>query len=710
MTHLSSFGIEISGSIVLVFLFVLLLAAFSYYVYKHSIPKIPGSLKTLLMVLRAIIFILIALLIFEPVLSLTHKNIIASKPFLFIDNSNSIAVKDSVKRIEQTHTLINKLNDDFKTKIFSFGQEIDSIDIEHLQKIKFTEARTNFSSIIELIKQKAEIINSVVILSDGIITDGNDPTYQAEKLQVPIFTVGIGDSTQKKDIQIYNALYNQFIYAGKQTTIEAAIKNFGYGRKNTRISLFEENKLIESKDVVLNESGINKISFTYKPVKSGEKKLNVAVSQLEGESSVANNNRVFYLNVLDTRLKVCLIAGSPSADVAAISKALSTDKNIQVEKLIQISPNKFWNDVKASVLDSADILFLVDFPSSNSPQSLIRKVLSVIVDHNKPFFFLLSSGVSANWLKDFEKLLPFSFSKSTSEFIQVQPELIRETFSSYFANAGNQKEIWNNLPPVTQPATELTSKPGSNVLVKSKIKNIPTTTPLIVSRTLGRQRSFAILAGDIWRWKLQTAEKNPEFFNNFMNDIVKWLNASLQQKQFRITTAKKNYSPDEEVIFTAELYDQTFSPIDTAKITMEVSLNNKKFYLVFSPVGDGIYSSTFTPNEYGDYNFEGTAELNGTKVKSGAGRFNVGEIQIERLDTKMRVDFLKLFAESANGKYYSIENYDGLKEKLRALNKNSAKEKITKTEYQLWSSEWTLLIIALLFTGEWLIRKINGMV
>lgn len=710
MTHLSNFRIELSGSIVLVFLFVLLLAAFSYYVYKHSIRQIPGSLKTFLMVLRALIFILIALLIFEPVISLTHKKIIESKPFLFIDNSNSIAVKDSAKRIEQTYSLINKLNNDIKAKIFSFGQKIDSINIEPRQKIKFTETKTNFSNIIELIKQRAADVNSAVILSDGIITDGSDPTYQAEKLQIPIFTVGIGDSAQKRDVQIYNALYNQFIYAGKQTTIEAAVKNFGYGGKNTRVSLFEENKLIESRDIVLNESGINKISFTYKPISSGEKKLNVAALQLEGESSIANNSRVFYLNVLDTKLKVCLIAGSPSADIAAISKSLSTDKNFQVEKLIQISSNKFWNDVKTSAVDSADLLFLVDFPSSNSPQSLIGKVLSGIIDQNKPFFFLLSSGVNFDRLKDFERLLPFSFSKSTNEFIQVQPELISETFSSYFSNAGNQKGIWNNLPPVTQFATEFAYKPESNVLVKSKVRNIPISNPLIVSRSIGRQRSFAILAGDIWRWGLQTAEKNPEFFDNFMNDIVKWLNASPWQKQFRITTAKKNYAPDEEVVFTAELYDQTFSPIDTAKITIQISLYNKKFDLAFSPIGSGIYSSTFTPSEPGDYNFEGTAELNGTKIKSGVSRFSVGEIQIEKLDTKMRVDFLKQFAKAANGEYYSIENYDALKEKLRELNRNSTKEKITLTEYQLWSSEWTLLIIVLLFTVEWLIRKISGMI
>jgi len=95
------------------------------------------------------------------------------------------------------------------------------------------------------------------------------------------------------------------------------------------------------------------------------------------------------------------------------------------------------------------------------------------------------------------------------------------------------------LPPVSQATAKIQIKPGSNTLVTSKVKNIPIANPLVVTRSLGKQRAFAILAGDIWKWQLQTAEKYPEFFDNFINDIVKWLNLSSLQKQFSISTDKK---------------------------------------------------------------------------------------------------------------------------------------------------------------------------
>lgn len=711
MTGLSGFSILTSSSWWLIILFILVLAAFSYFVYKYTIPKVSSGLRTLLIIIRSIIFILILFLIFEPVLSLINKYSVETKTFVYIDNSNSIASADSLRKLEQTHSLINDLNSTggIKTKFYTFGKKIDSLEAGQKDKINFRQSQTNFAGIIEHIRQNNSKINSVVILSDGIITDGIDPTYQAEKLQVPIFTIGIGDSSQKKDILIYNLLHNQVIYTDKPTTIEIAVKNFGFENKSTRVSFFEESKFIVSKDLTLNETGLNKIPFSYKPSGGGEKKLTFSVSPIEGEASAKNNSRTVYINVLDTKLKVGLVAGNPSADLSAIAKALSTDKNIQIRKLVQISPNKFWNDVNPSVIDSSDLLFLVDFPSSASSQKIIDRVSSAVTK-NKPFFFMLSSGVNINRLNTFEKNLPFSVSKGSNEFLQVLPDFNRQFFSSYFSTSNNKSEIWNNLPQVTQFSSELTAKPGSNILVKSKVRNISIGNPLIVSRSLGNQRVFSILAGDIWRWQLQTAERNPEFFDNFINDIVKWLSVSAQQKQFRITTDRKTYSPGDDVEFTAELYDNTFNPIDTSNIALRIIYNTKTVDLTFTPAGNGIYTSRFVPSETGDYNFVGISGLNGSTLKSERGRFSVGEIQIEKLDTRMRVEFLKLLSASTNGSYYTADNYDGLKEKLEKLNRTSSKELISKSEYQLWANQWILIAIICFFAAEWFIRKRAGMI
>ncbi|MBI5731085.1 MAG: hypothetical protein HY963_08105 [Ignavibacteriales bacterium] len=368
------------------------------------------------------------------------------------------------------------------------------------------------------------------------------------------------------------------------------------------------------------------------------------------------------------------------------------------------------NDVKTSAIDSADVLFLIDFPASGSPQNLIDKISFAVNNQNKPFFILLSNSVNIARLKLLENLLPFTIENSSTDFIQVLPELNSDLYSSSFSIGSSKKEIWNNLPPVSQAAVKIQIKPGSNTLVSSKVRNIPIANPLIVSRSLGKQRAFAILAGDIWKWQLQTAEKHPEFFDNFINDIVKWLNLSSVQKQFSVSTDKKIYSPNEEVNFTAQLYDNTFSPIDTAQIELQISKDEKKFDLALTPAGNGIYNEEFTPNEPGDYLFSASSFLNGAKMKTGTGRFSISETQIEKIDTRMRPAFLKSLAKSTGGEYYSIDNYSNLLDKLRAINRNPVKETGTKKEYNLWSDERVLIIIILLFAAEWFLRKRSGMI
>ncbi|MCX6173257.1 MAG: hypothetical protein NTZ27_00685 [Ignavibacteriales bacterium] len=706
------FSISTSINPWLILFLVLILSVFTFCVYKYTIPNVSTLLKTFLIILRSLIFILILIMIFEPVISVMLHSNVESKTLVFIDNSNSLAAKDSSKRLEQVNSLIKKISgsSEIRSQLFLFGKKVDSVQDAGSSKLNFREAQTNFSSVIDLIKKKGASVNSAVILSDGIINDGNDPTYQVEKLQLPIFTIGIGDSTEKKDILIYNVQYNSTIYAEKPTTIETAIKNIGFNGGNTRVSLYEENKLIETKDILLSETGLNKISFNYKPGSGGEKKLSISVSPLSGEVTTSNNSRVIFLNVLDTKLKVCLIAGSPSADVSAISKVITTDKNIQLKKIIQISANKFLNDVKISAIDSADVLFLIDFPASGSPQNLIDKTSSAVNNQNKPFFILLSNSVNIGRLKLLENVLPFTIENNNTEFIQVLPELNSDLYSSSFSTANNKKEIWNNLPPVSQAAVKIQIKPGSNTLVSSKVRNIPIANPLVVSRNLGKQRAFAILAGDIWKWQLQTAEKHPEFFDNFINDIVKWLNLSSLQKQFSVSTDKKIYSPNEEVNFTAQLYDNTFSPIDTAQIELQISKGEKKYDLALTPAGNGIYNAAFTPNEHGDYLFSASSFLNGTKMKTDIVRFSVSETQIEKIDTRMRPAFLKSLAKSTGGEYYSIDNYSNLLDKLLGINRNPVKETGTKKEYNLWSDERVLIVIIFLFAVEWFLRKRSGMI
>ena len=91
------------------------------------------------------------------------------------------------------------------------------------------------------------------------------------------------------------------------------------------------------------------------------------------------------------------------------------------------------------------------------------------------------------------------------------------------------------------------------------------------------------------------------------------------------------------------------------------------------------------------------------------GSFNVGDVEIEMIDSRMNYEFLNLLATQTNGKYFSPDQYEILLNYLKELNNNSTKEKLVTSEIRLWSDEWLLIIVILLFATEWFIRKRAGM-
>ena len=105
----------------------------------------------------------------------------------------------------------------------------------------------------------------------------------------------------------------------------------------------------------------------------------------------------------------------------------------------------------------------------------------------------------------------------------------------------------------------------------------------------------------------------------------------------------------------------------------------------------------------------GNAVLNGKLLGDDKGSFNIGDVDIEKIDTRMNYEFLNLLANQTKGQYFSPDSYDDLLKMLKDINTKSSKEKMITSEIRLWSDEWLLIIVILLFAAEWFIRKRAGM-
>lgn len=690
---------------------VIILAGYSYYVYRYTLPPVSNFKRYFLLILRSLALALLLFIFFEPVITLTKKIILTPTNLFYFDDSRSMLIDDKTNRLGTIKDLIKKINNssiDKNNEYFSFGSSVKLLNGDNLNQLKFSEPYTDFASIFRDIKQTDKNIVSITIISDGVITEGSTPIYTAEKLGIPVFTVGIGDSSRQNDIQIKNIIHNDFIYAETPTTILATILNSGFSDKPASVSLFDGNQLLEQKNIILDKSGVNSVSFDYTPKQSGEKKLSVKIDKVKGESTLLNNQKIFYINVLSNKINVLLIAGSPSPDLTFIKNTLSNDNNLTVNTLTQIASGKFLEQNADSKLDSANIIFLIGYPTNSVSDDFYNLLVNKLENKNTPLFFILTGDVSVNKLNRLKNILPFKIQNIENNYVQVQPDIQINEINNPILQGTTISE-WNNLPPVEQAYSIINVNPESKILSKVQIANTPRNIPLIISRSFGSKRAIAIMAKDIWRWKLQTANKNLTLFDNFLINSVRWLNAPEDKKRVKVITSKKFYSSGESVEFTAQVYDESFNPVNRAEVKINITSNDYKTELLLNSLGSGLYEGSFLPDQNGDYTFAGSALLDGKNLGTDKGNFNVGDMEVEFLDTKMNYDFLNLLSTQTKGKYFPPSKIDDLISELKNIDLQSSKEKITTSEIRLWSDEWFMAIVILLFAVEWFLRKKSGM-
>ena len=707
-------NLSLAHSPVYFFIALILIAVYSYYVYRYTIPQIEIIKKLILVSLRVLALLFLLLILFEPILNLSRNLTLEPTNLVFIDNSRSMKIEDGTERELRAEKIVEDLSENASSanlSFFEFGNSVKEINSDSLAKVNFSDGSTNLQQIFTYVKNSDKNISSITLISDGVITSGENPYYDAINLGVPIFAIGIGDTTQRKDVQIKKILHNDLIYASTPVKLIATISNNGLGGQSVTASLFEDNKFISNQDLVLNNSGIQNISFEYTPQISGEKKLSIELSKLKDEFTSENNKQIFYVNVLSNKIKVCILASTPSSDLTFIKNSLLLDGNIELTSIVQTSSDKFEAKINYQNLDSSDVLFLIGFPSTKTPDELLNRVISRIRDHKTPYFLTLSSDINLNRLLRLGDVLSFTVTQNMSGYKEVQPYILpnQSTNPILHYSSENSIEAWSNLPPVLQLNAIFIPRIESKTIAQISINNSVANSPLVLSGNFSGRKSISVLAKDIWKWKLQTAPKELDLFDNFVVNSLRWLRASEEQKPVKIKTTKKNYSQGERIEFYGEVSDESLNPLSEAEINISISSAANKYEVDMQNVGPGLYEGSILINEVGDFKYSAQAKIKDHLLGKTSGTFNIGEIDIEMFNPAMNYSLLNLLAKNTNGDFYFPDEYNSLLEKLNELKITSSKQKVVTSEINLWSSTWMLVISILLFATEWFIRKRNGM-
>lgn len=717
---MNSYSFTIVGSYLLLIILFLSIVGITYFSYRRNIPAISNSKKYFLMTLRIIGLSIILFVIFNPILNILTSQDIEAKISYFIDNSQSIAGlnNENIESINKLKKTVFEL--DNNADFYKFDNEVLKVNSTEYDSIDYQGSKTNISKVFSKISSYNYKDNNLasVLISDGNFNDGRNPLIDGEYIDTPIFVIGVGDTTKIQDLAVYNILTNRIAYINSAIPVDVSLELNSVDTGKVNVILYENSTPLDTIDftAVKNQTNYN-IVFEYIPKSSGEKRITAKAIANFKEENIKNNSISEYVKVLDDKRNIAVFSGALNSDLSFLIQELETKDNISISKFFQKKQNEFYYSPNEKEIIESQLLIFNNFPIRSTSNDLIQRLIKEL-QKGKPLLFMFGPDIDINKLSLFKDYLPFEVISHNQKEFQVQANLTAESVGESILRFDNVDDsIWEDLPTLFKTETFVKLKSSSKMLLNLRMNNNILNESMLISSNVNNRKSIAILTYGLYRWKLldyakKSANNNePEIdiYKAFFDNILKWLSIKDKEQQFVINTNKKEYSSGEQIEFNAQLYDDSYNPIDEGEVNLSFDENGETREIILTSIGNGKYKSSITGLSKGTYNYKANAKYKNKVIAYENGIFNVGETPLEFLRTNMNLSLLKQLAEKTGGAYYHISEIDNIKDKIKDKVELKSIPSFTKQDITFREKLWILLIPILLFSIEWFIRKRSGL-
>ena len=690
-----SLSIEYPWRFILLCMAAGLLYAFVLYRKEKLFDESPQWVKFLLPVLRFLAVAFLAFFLLSPFIKNITRTV--EKPIIIFaqDNSESIVVgKDSAyykkEYAAEVVNVLSKLSEDFDTNNYSFGNQI-SRGLSFSYKEKQTDMATLFQEIDNRFTNRN--IGAVIIASDGLYNKGQNPIYSL-KNNFPVYTIALGDTTVQKDLILTNVLHNKIVYLGNKFPISIQIEAARLSGKNFTCTIFKGAEKLFSQQVNITSNNFSfEIQTLLEAKQKGIQRYTIALSRIDGEITYANNVKDVFVDVVDGKQKILILADAPHPDIAAIKNALETNLNYEVNSMLA-------SDFNAS-LSGYNMVVLHQLPSLRNP---IQKIITDIEKQTIPVLFVLGSQSSVPAFNKAQSDLTITSNNGGTN--NTLP-LVDNDFS-LFTTSDEMKSYINKLPPLQSPFGSYKMNPSASVFCYQKIGVVETRQPLLFFTQQSEKKTGFICGEGIWRWRLQDVfdHNNTLLFNELITKTAQYLSAAVDKSFFRVN-GKNNFYENELIEFDAELYNESYELINNPEVNMMITNGEgKKFPYVFSKTSNGYHlNAGRLPVDH--YHYEAKTQT-GKKIYSLKGEFSVSALQVESSNIVADHQLLYSIAKKSGGEMLDKNNLSQL---IDILSKRDDIHSVSHSEKKLSDMinlKWIFFLLLLLISTEWLVRKING--
>lgn len=644
---------------------------------------------------RFLLVTCIALLLLGPLIRFLQNTIYDPFYVIVIDNSRSVHETYTESELNIVREGIGKIFEGFRERDIEVRvKDIQGRDYASPDSVSFNASSTDLNQVLLDVENEFESKNlaGVVLISDGIYNHGSSPLYR--NYSFPVYSVGIGDTTEKEDIILKSLNHNKIVYQGNKFQLQADIYNKGFMGETITLNLRHNGRILEKKYMSLPlENGFQTVTFEVDAEESGLQRYIVSIEPRSDEFLIENNTLSAFVEIVEGKEKILLLANAPHPDIKALKSIIEKNDNYE---LLTIIPG--INEVPEQ---EYDLVILHQLPDS---RNTFNQEIQIYKSKETPILYIMGSTMNVSRFNQQNNVLDI-------RPLRNQRDQVFSSLNPNFSLFNVHEKFKNNvseLPPINVPFGEYTLKGESEIVLYQRIGKVTTQKPLLL---INRNQSLreAVMTGEgLWKWRLNEYLNtgSSDGIDDLFNKVVQFLSAKEDRRNFKVYPLRNENWNTEAVIFENEIYNEIFERIFDQKIDLILTDEEGKSYeysYVISQANSQFRINGLLP---GVYEFVAKTSRNGN-IRSVSGMFTVKEMLIELSNLKADFGLLRELARRSSGTFSRISDMHVLTEELAAREVPSL---IYSQESYLAiiNLKWILFLLLALASLEWGLRKYLG--
>ena len=685
---------------------------------------------------------LLLVLLWRPALSVSElkprQNIVA----VLVDDSRSMSLADTGATREQEAVkalqagTLTELQRKFQTRLYRLDTGITRVTDTTALATELASAAAPATHIgaglQQLLTETADLpLGAIVLLSDGGDNTGGIDRDVLETLRnrrLPVYTVGFGRDTADQDVEIQDVVVARRTLAGSRLSATVKFQQSGFtGRKST-LTVRDGKQLLTSREVSFGPDGRAQTqNLLFNVGTAGAKTLQFAVEPVAGETNRSNNvlTRIVYAEP-DAK-KILYFEGEPRWEYKFIRRAAEDDPMLHLASMLRTTENKIYRQGVANAQELADgfpkraeelfdyqalIIGSVDAGYfTPAQQQLIRD----FVDRRGGGLLLLGGRQSlADGIwggSQIADLLPVILPESHETFHR-NPATVSLTsggednvITRLVDEPAKNLEEWKKLPYLMDYQDPGKPKPGAAVLAEMHAAD--KTMPLLVTENFGRGRTAVMATGGTWRWQmsLPLGDKSHDLF---WQQLLRWLVADTRG-QLIASVRDMTLFDDGQARISAEVRDKEYRTAADVSVTAHIiGPGGVSASVELSPVPNspGHFQTDWAAPNPGLYVAEMTARHGKDTLGSDVATFQRLDGVAESFHTQQNRNLLETLATTTGGRYVGPAELPALARDIPFSQAGIVSREI----HDLWNMPIVFLVLLALRCGEWMLRRLWGVV